>query len=324
MRKAKRIAEQNAAEPPVQYPPYGYPHAGPNLDEGPMMYNNMAVPAAVYNPNMYYQPSMPQQPAGNDQMNFNIPTQLFQNPAMANMALQYGQSLVGQGKDVIDRELSKYVSTSRLKYYFSVDTAYVMKKLLLILFPFTHQDWAVKYNPEEPVQPRYEINAPDLYIPLMAFVTYVLVGGFSLGLQERFSPEALGVQASTALIWSILQVAAICLVLFAANIKTNLSTFDIVAYSCYNYVAMIVTILVSYAMPAAYHLALVYVSLGLMFFLVRSLKVQVLPESSNDSYVSSGGSGSKKGTYFLLFIAVMQPFLIWLLTRHLARLQKPT
>lgn len=71
----------------------------------------------------------------------------------------------------------------------------------------------------------------------MAFVTYVLVGGFSLGLQERFSPEALGVQASTALIWSILQVAAICLVLFAANIKTNLSTFDIVAYSCYNYVA---------------------------------------------------------------------------------------
>ena len=167
MRKAKRIAEQNAAEPPVQYPPYGHPHAGPNLDEGPMMYNNMAVPAAVYNPNMYYQPSMRQQPAGNDQMNFNIPTQLFQNPAMANMALQYGQSLVGQGKDVIDRELSKYVSTSRLKYYFSVDTAYVMKKLLLILFPFTHQVSLFHYA-------LYSYNLNFIYLTLCEIRTGLL------------------------------------------------------------------------------------------------------------------------------------------------------
>lgn len=27
------------------------------------------------------------------------------------------------------------------------------------------QDWSIHYNQEEPVAPRYEINAPDLYIP---------------------------------------------------------------------------------------------------------------------------------------------------------------
>ena len=27
------------------------------------------------------------------------------------------------------------------------------------------QDWSIKYNKDEPVAPRYEINAPDLYIP---------------------------------------------------------------------------------------------------------------------------------------------------------------
>lgn len=48
------------------------------------------------------------------------------------------------------------------------------------------QDWSVRYNQEEPVQPRYEINAPDLYIPLMAVVTYILVAGLCLGLQERW------------------------------------------------------------------------------------------------------------------------------------------
>ena len=27
------------------------------------------------------------------------------------------------------------------------------------------QDWAIKYDQDQPVAPRYEINAPDLYIP---------------------------------------------------------------------------------------------------------------------------------------------------------------
>nr|XP_027215154.1 LOW QUALITY PROTEIN: protein YIF1B-like [Penaeus vannamei] len=101
-----------------------------------------------------------------------------------NMAMQYGQSLVGQGREYVDTELEKYVSMTQLKYYFAVDTRYVMKKLQLLFFPFTHSDWSVRYNQEEPVQPRYEINAPDLYIPLMAVVTYILVAGLCLGLQE--------------------------------------------------------------------------------------------------------------------------------------------
>jgi len=36
-------------------------------------------------------------------------------------------------------QLEKYVSTSKLKYYFAVDTSYVGKKLLTLLFPFTKQ-----------------------------------------------------------------------------------------------------------------------------------------------------------------------------------------
>ena len=47
------------------------------------------------------------------------------------------------------------------------------------------QDWTCKFSKAEPVAPRYEINAPDLYIPLMAFVTYVLLAGSVLGTQMR-------------------------------------------------------------------------------------------------------------------------------------------
>lgn len=37
----------------------------------------------------------------------------------------------------------------------------------------------------QPVPARFDVNAPDLYIPLMAFITYVLISGFVLGVQGR-------------------------------------------------------------------------------------------------------------------------------------------
>nr|CAG4637246.1 EOG090X0ATU [Ceriodaphnia reticulata]SVE73115.1 EOG090X0ATU [Ceriodaphnia reticulata] len=331
MRKARRTAEmQQDPGPPMPYPQYGYPPPSGPTHQDPSMYMT-GPPAAMYNPaaqaaspGYYPQQGMPYMgmPMSGEQNNFSMPTQLLQNPAVANMAMQYGQSLMGQGKEALDRELNKYVATSRVKYYFSVDTAYVAKKLMLLLFPFTHRDWSIKYNPDEPVQPRYEVNAPDLYIPVMAFVTYVLIGGVSLGLQERFSPEALGIQASTALVWAIIEVVAIVVTLYVMNLQTKLTSFDIVAFSSYKYVGMIFAILVSFVVPSAYHLALIYVSSATMFFLIRSLKVQILPEPSNAAYgvdSSFAGEGSKRRTYLLLFMAGIQPLLIWWLTRQLAR-----
>lgn len=53
--------------------------------------------------------------------------------------MQYGNQLAAQGREVVERELEKYVPISNLRYYFAVDTRYVLKKLLLIVFPFTHK-----------------------------------------------------------------------------------------------------------------------------------------------------------------------------------------
>lgn len=55
------------------------------------------------------------------------------------MAYQYTNQLAAQGREVVKRELDKYVPVSRLRYYFAVDTRYVARKLLLIMFPFTHK-----------------------------------------------------------------------------------------------------------------------------------------------------------------------------------------
>lgn len=86
------------------------------------------------NPNDYNM-SHQNTPAG---FNVPAPTRILADPLVANMAMQYGQALVGSGRQLVDKEIEKYVPISRLKYYFAVDTAYVSKKLSIILFPYIH------------------------------------------------------------------------------------------------------------------------------------------------------------------------------------------
>ncbi len=59
--------------------------------------------------------------------------------------------------------------------------------MLIILCPYVYRgEWtktSQEYNQDHMgfLAPKYEIHAPDLYIPLMGFMTYVLLGCLSLG-----------------------------------------------------------------------------------------------------------------------------------------------
>lgn len=64
---------------------------------------------------------------------------MFQQPIVQDMAMQYGQHLADQGKQMVENQLSKWIPVSKLKYYFAVDNNYVIKKLRLLFFPFIHQ-----------------------------------------------------------------------------------------------------------------------------------------------------------------------------------------
>jgi len=55
------------------------------------------------------------------------------NPVVADMAMQYGQDLVGRGQEELKKNLDRYVSIGQLKYYFAVDTNYVGRKIGRIL-----------------------------------------------------------------------------------------------------------------------------------------------------------------------------------------------
>ncbi|GLG99732.1 Protein YIF1B-A [Gryllus bimaculatus] len=318
-RKKKHVGDPSTlgTYTPLPYNPYAVPPVYDERSAGP-------PPPYGYSPQDYPQQAplygQPQGNYGQTPQGFSIPSQLLNEPVVTNMAMQYGQALVGSGKQMVDRELGKYIPVSRLKYYFAVDTTYVTKKLGLLLFPFTHSDWSVKYEQDEPVQPRFEINAPDLYIPLMAYLTYILLAGLILGSQSRFSPEVLGIHASSALAWLVLEVVVELVTLYIINIESSLKTLDLVAFGGYKYVGIIVAVLLSLVFQrTGYYLGILYFGAALAFYLIRTLRIQVLPEGAaqHDPYGNNVSSGSKRRLYFLLFVAVIQPILMWWLSAHL-------
>ena len=249
-------------------------------------------------------------------------TNVFSQPIVQDMALQYGHQLASTGKTMMKEKIEKVVPVTKLRYYFSVDTKYVCSKLALLYFPFIHKDWSRKYEQDGgPVQPRFELNAPDLYIPTMAYITYILVASFVLGTQQKFSSEQISIQASSALAWCLVEIFTYVCVLYIANIQTSLQTLDLVAYSGYKFPGIIVSMLCSVvAGKAGYYSFLAYTSLSLAFFLTRTLRLQVMSEKSHQPDLYGNvhyATEHKKRLYFLVFVAVFQPLLSWWLSFHI-------
>lgn len=253
------------------------------------------------------------------------------NPMVTGMAMQYSQDIVGRGGEEIRKNLDKYVSIGQLKYYFAVDTSYVAKKIGVLLFPFTRSDWAIKYNQDEPVQPKYDLNAPDLYIPTMAYATYVLLVGYVLGLRNAFSPDLLASTASSTLVWLILEIGIIYLTLTVMSINTSLTKWDILSFSSYKYVGIIVVLLTGLLLQSyGYYISLIYVSLALIWFLTRTLKLRIEPEVRKIKrkknslkhikipfQVHGMQVHGKRKLYIILMYAALQPLLIWWMTYSL-------
>eukprot|EP00063_Salmo_salar_P094792 XP_014069627.1 PREDICTED: protein YIF1B isoform X4 [Salmo salar] len=229
---------------------------------------------------------------------------------MSNLAMAYGSSLASQGKDLVDKNL---------KYYFAVDTVYVGKKLGLLVFPYMHQNWEVSYQQDTPVAPRFDINAPDLYIPAMGFITYILVAGLALGTQNRFTPEILGMQASSALVWLIMEVLVVLLSLYLVTVNTDLTTIDLVAFSGYKYVGMIVGVVAGLLFGrTGYYLTLLWCCISIFVFMIRTLRLKLLSEAAAQGVLVHGARNQLR-MYLTMSIAAAQPIFMYWLTYHLVR-----
>lgn len=90
------------------------------------------------------------------------------------------------------------------------------------------------------------------------------------GMQNRFTPEQLGILASSALAYSILELIIYSITLYITNISTTLKWLDLLAYSGYKFAVIVTCILVMILFrKTGYYASLLYCSLSLGFFLVN-------------------------------------------------------
>ena len=224
-----------------------------------------------------------------------------------------------------------------------------MNKLFLVLFPWRHKPWSRKQaigpNGQEGwyLPPRDDLNSPDMYIPLMALVTYILLSTTLAGLRGAFQPELLGSNFGWAFFIVIIEILGLKLGCYLLSISNESQLLDLVAYSGYKFVGVIATLVVSEIFNGGKGTGgwvgwavFTYTFLANALFLVgisttlsvcrmltvpqlRSLKYVLLPENTTDErgtmQTVARSQKSRRTQFLFLYSYPVQLIFMWALTR---------
>jgi hypothetical protein len=192
--------------------------------------------------------------------------------------------------------------------------------------------------------PREDINSPDMYIPMMALVTYIVLSTLLAGLRGAFHPELLGYTATTAISVMLLEILMIKAGTFILNISSSSQLLDLVAYSGYKFVGVIISLLLSSLCnllkiggSSVSWAVFLYCFAANSFFLLRSLRYVLLPRERGQNgggtpgYPDGGGApgypggsgpagypvarGQRRGRNMFLFVysyPIQFGFMLWL------------
>ena len=149
----------------------------------------------------------------------------------------YGDKFLGS----VSSNYAKYVSSSQMRQYFDVSEPYVLNKLKLVFCPFLHKGSWARIPEQSPgglafKPPRNDINAPDLYVPLMGFWSYVVAASTLQVRRGEFTPEGVAVHAwwgavfwagAAIFLWMALRSMS------TAHVRVGAPLLDVVAYAGY-------------------------------------------------------------------------------------------
>ncbi|KAI0018062.1 YIF1-domain-containing protein [Xylariomycetidae sp. FL0641] len=249
------------------------------------------------------------------------------------MAAQFVGTVGQNAFKHVEQNVNRWVNFSALKHYFDVTNGYVINKLFLVLFPWRHKPWARKHsmgpNGQEGwyLPPRDDINSPDMYIPVMALVTYILLSTLLAGLRGQFQPELLGYTASQAGVVVVLEILLLKLGCYFLSISNESQLLDLVAYSGYKFVGIIVTVAIAELLNGGKGTGGMigwsvfgYTFLANSLFLMRSLRYVLLPESSGGDARGPMQTDTRtkrnQRTQFLFAYSYLVQFLfMWILSR---------
>ena len=115
--------------------------------------------------------------------------------------------------------------------------------------------------------PKNDFQAPDLYIPLMGFVTFILVTGFYIGSEKRFDPSVTGYVYSKALFFWIFETVLLKAIYYFLGV-CNPYFFEMLAYCGYKFVVLSIIVLshLAFGYLASYFVMLFFGAMFVLFF----------------------------------------------------------
>lgn len=247
------------------------------------------------------------------------------NDQAALFASQFAKSQFEQSNSYLQQNFGSFIpGTGDLKFYFQVSNSYVLKKLTMVLMPFVNKDWNRKTMAEvsgdgstQYAPPVYDVNAPDLYIPLMSFVTYILLWLVFQGLKGEFHPELFGILASQTVAFLVLDIAIFKIGLYLLGCLTQLSIWDLVLFSGYKYITVIVLLVLQHLVGlwSVIYLICFVVLVGLLaVFLMRLLKFLVLPSRNAASGITDK-QRKRRVQFLFVYLTVVQLLVIFVMSR---------
>ncbi|OJD35189.1 er to golgi transporter yif1 [Diplodia corticola] len=310
-----------AHSPPLHHPVPQHISQVPNLRSPPPPQAQQQAQANSY--------GYPQQPQPQGAPGFMHPAfGGIMNDSTAQMGFQVGKSAVMAGHEYMEQNFNRYVNVSALKRYFNVSNSYVVNKLYIVLFPWRHRPWVRQNQDGFFLPPREDINSPDMYIPVMAFVTYILLSTLLAGIRGAFHPELLGLTATTAFVVVTFEILGLKLGCYLLSISNESQLLDLVAYSGYKFVGVIVTLVVAEIFNRGEGTGgmigwtiFLYTFFANAFFLLRSLKYVLLPEqspntSSGASYTVARAQRNRRTQFLFIYSYIVQFVFMWILSRQ--------
>jgi len=180
-----------------------------------------------------------------------------------------------------------------LRRYFQVDNRYVKRKLQRIFFPFRCKSWQRVKLCDAPSQgrgmsdvayamPHSDENAPDLYIPIMSLITYVLLCALVYGNAGQFNPEVLSAVASLCCMTQLVEVLVIRFG-YSMMMQAPVAFLDLFSYTGYKYFGlssnMLAAILATYfgLGKKTYYIFFLYTASAASFFMWKTLMANNIP-----------------------------------------------
>ena len=282
-------------------------------------------------------------------------TAMGANPVAAGLLGSYGERLMGSVKtNVSSNWLVRYVAGVEFTEYFAVDAAYLRRKLKMVLLPFAHRgSWSrlcdgvaggLRFK-----SPREDVNAPDLYLPLMAMCAHCVLRAASLGVEgemahaaaaaahaahaathgelavdgdlatahfyadvKRFNPSVMSDGFNKALFWWVAQACALkatVYVLGSQQLPLKVAFMDLMAYTGYIFVGIALSGLLRPMGALVYRGVLLYSAVMCALFLLRTLKRAALWGGAHQGAVDAA-----KVNYVLLCAAAAQVAMVWLMS----------